>query len=65
MKRNQDRARINLLREAWKSGPDGFFDALLESRETEEALRFAGQGKLSVKWQIRAAVLDMARVMKG
>ncbi len=65
MKRNEARARINLLREAWKRRPEGYFDALLESPETEEAIRFAGQGKLSVKWQMRAAMLDLARVMKG
>lgn len=65
MKRNEARARINLLREAWKRRPEGYFDALLESPETDEALRFAGQGKLSLKWQMRAAMLDLARVMKG
>lgn len=65
MKRHEARARINLLREAWKRGSEGYFDGLLESPETEEAIRFAGQGKLSVKWQMRAAMLDLARVMKG
>jgi glycosyltransferase involved in cell wall biosynthesis len=65
MKRNEARARINLLREAWKRRPEGYFDALLESPETDEAIRFAGQGKLSVKWQMRAALLDLARMVKG
>lgn len=65
MKRHEARARINLLREAWKRGSEGYFGGLLESPETEEAIRFAGQGKLSVKWQMRAAMLELARVMKG
>ena len=65
MKRHEARARINLLRAAWKRRPEGYFDALLESPETDEAIRFAGQGKLSVKWQVRAAMLDLVRVMKG
>jgi glycosyltransferase involved in cell wall biosynthesis len=64
MKRHEARARINLLRAAWKRRPEGYFDELLESPETDEAIRFAGQGKLSVKWQMRAAMLDLARMVK-
>ena len=64
MKRHEARARINLLRAAWKRGPEGYFEELLESPETDEAIRFAGQGKLSVKWQMRAAMLDLARMVK-
>jgi hypothetical protein len=65
MKRHEARARISLLREVRKRGPEWYFDQLIQSRETEEAIRFAGEGMLSVKWQMRAAMLDLARVMKG
>ena len=65
MKRHEARARINLLREAWKTGREGFFEALLKAPESLEAIRFARQGMLTVKWQLRAAMLEMARVMKG
>ena len=65
MKRHEARARINLLREAAKTGREGVFEAILNAPESLEAIRFARQGMLPVKWQLRAAMLDMARVMKG
>lgn len=65
MKQHEARARIHLLWKAWRRGAEGYFETLLQTQETEEAIRFAGQGKLSVKWQMRAAILDLARVMKG
>lgn len=65
MKRHEARARISLLREVRKRGPEWYFEQLIQSRETEEAIRFAGEGMLSVKWQMRAAMLDLARVMMG
>jgi hypothetical protein len=65
MKRHETRARINLLREVRERGPERYFEDLLERPETDEAIRFAGEGMLSIKWQMRAAMLDLARAMKG
>jgi glycosyltransferase involved in cell wall biosynthesis len=59
MKRYEARARINLLREARKKGSEKSFNALLRTPETEEALRFALAGNLSMKWRFRAAVLSL------
>lgn len=62
MKRHAARARIQLLCEAKRSCSPKSYAELLESPETEEAIRFAGQGELSVKWQFRAAMLDIPRL---
>ncbi|MFA0889551.1 MAG: glycosyltransferase family 2 protein [Synergistales bacterium] len=65
MRRHAAKARINLLREVRRAGMTELFEQLIGNPETEEAIRFAGQGLLPVKWQLRAAMLDLARLMKG
>lgn len=65
MNRHIAMARINLLREAKKRAPDGVFEVLLQAPESLDAIRFAGQGLLPVKWQVKAAMLDLARMMKA
>lgn len=64
MRRHTAKARINLLREARRRNRIDLFDQLVGSCETEEAIRLAGKGLLPVKWQIRAVMIDLARLMK-
>lgn len=60
MKKNEARARINLLRETFRKNDRTLFHKLIKNPETEEALRLADDGMLSVKWMLRALLLKFA-----
>ena len=60
MKKLEARARINLLREAFKRNERPLFHELMKSAETQETLLLANEGMLSGKWVLRFLLLRLA-----
>lgn len=57
MKRQEVQARIRLLKETRRRDRKNLFHQLMETEETREALRYAEDGLVSLKWRLRLKFL--------